>query len=245
MKTNFFKLVAILICAAFAGCGSDDSATTIIEQPVALVQKMTVKNLFGQPEPQLTGTYVFAYDANKQVTSIAKTITSATGDVVEDVTHSYQYFNNKITSYGFVGQTQLSVLYNSQSQMQNIGFGSDLEYDADGFMVKDSYGIEYVYVNGNPTGTIENPNLYSYDVKRNPFSNHNPYFRIIFEEQFEAYYSTQIFRSLNNVTGEMVEGLTIVHEYEYNTGNLPTKITIKHAGTGEIMEEITYEYVEL
>lgn len=241
MNQNIHAFFAVICGLLLFGCSSDDGSGTPTEQPITVVHKMTVKNFDGALTPQLTAVFDFTYDEARQVASVQKALSSETGDVVENSTYVYNYFNQKITSYGISGQTMLSVLYNSQSRIQNLGFGSDLDYNADGTIHQDSYGTEFVYINGNPTGTVAQPNLYGYDTKRNPFAEQNAFFRIIFEEQFEPYHSVQFFRSANNVVSEN-NGQT--QEILYSTSNQPTKITTKNS-EGAILEEIDFEYIEI
>ncbi len=242
MKKSIYALLVFAGVSTFVGCSSDDNSNGNLQNDTdKFVQKMVVKSFNGQAEPQITGTFDFSYDSNMEVTSILKSVTSETGDVVENQIYAYVYNGDKIVSYQIANMTANSVTYEG-NRIKNLGFGSDLEYTSSGLLHKDSYGIEYVYQASNPTGTSTNPNLYTYDNKVNPFYWHNPFFRIIFEEQFEAYYSTDFFRAENNLVSETGNASTMVREFEYNSDNMPTKITTKIAGTNEILEEITYEY---
>ncbi|RZJ73866.1 hypothetical protein [Flavobacterium sp.] len=239
MKKILYAFLIASGVSTFVGCSSDDSAENL-QNDERFVEKMTVKLFSGQPTAQLVGTFDFNY-SGKDVTSIMKVVTSGTGDILESQNYTYQYDGNKIVSYQIANFTPSTVTYNGD-KIKNLGFGSDLEYTSSGLLHKDSYGTEYVYLSDNPIGTSVNPYLYTYDDKKNPFAWHNMNFRLIFEEQFELYQSTDFFRSSNNLLSEADGSETIQRTIEYNSENLPTKITTRYAGSNQILEEITYEY---
>ncbi|MFN7675397.1 hypothetical protein [Flavobacterium sp.] len=242
MKKSIATLVVLLSSLLFTNCNSENDSTSAQIQPEKFVKKMLVTGYNDYSEPIFVGTFEFFYDENKQVSHITKNVTSTTGNLIESNTYNYSYLNDKITSYSITNGNTNEVTYDG-NQLLNIGYGNNLEYYTNGNLRKDRFGNELVYQDNNVTGFISNPTLYSYDDKKNPFFNHNPYFKIIFDDQFEAYYYRVIAISANNV---------LIQNYGSNYSNIiqyenlfPTEIKRINVNSNYMVEKINFEYVSL
>lgn len=245
MKKSISILVAFISCLLFTNCSSENNSPSIQNQPQTFVKKMIVSEYNDQSEVTFVGTLEFFYNENKQVSYITKTDTSPTGAVLGTSTYSYQYIDDKIVSYNITNGNTNEVLYDV-NQLINVGYGSNLVYYSNGDMRKDPYGTELIYQNNNETGTLDNPTIYSYDDKKNPFLNHNSYFKIIFDEQFEAYRSKIIFKSINNiVTQNNIPNNTISNLIIYNTDNFPSEIKAQNVVSSNTLGKFNFEYVSL
>jgi len=241
MKKTTLILVGLISCF-FTSCNSDDNAAKVeAESPQTLVKKMSIKVYSGGNEP-FTGTFDFTYNENKQVTSIEKKVIQFSGQITESQNYTYNYSENKVISYAVLDEVRnVSYLNNN---ILNLGLGSDLVYDQNGNIIKDLWEKELVYQNNNQTGTVSEPNMYTYDNGNNPFLNNNIYFKTVFGEQLKLYNSAFILRTPNNIINED-HLIDIVHEIHYGANHFPEKIVTLQAGSFNILEELSFEYVDL
>jgi len=227
-----------------ASCSSDENTEEVQRTtPQTFVKKMTVKVSNGGSEQDLTGIFEFKYNENRELVEIEKNVYNSAG-LFETHIYSYTYNNGRIINYTSPNGFR-TVNYDANDNILNIGNGSDMEYDSNHNMTKDYFGNLFSYVNNNQT-QMNNGVLYSYDDKKNPFLNHNRYFKLLFDFEFEMYGSHVNFVSVNNILTEesSIEWQDFTHHMQYDENQFPIKITNVDAN-GTTTEELLFEYVDL
>jgi hypothetical protein len=248
MKINIkYFFIYTVIFALFGACNTSEEGNNDQKK---VISKITSKYLdyVGGEKVEVIEANTFVYDKN-QVVKI---------EVSKDFCSNYTYDGSKIlSSYGCNNGDKRNVFTYSGNKLVKESsdevineFFYDLEklkeiktsYVTDNFTKK--YSSKYYFSGNNVSSTIEDefwtsePTIteYKYDDKKNPFTNHSLYFKLIWGSEFLGE---------NNAIEKTIGNTVIKYTIIYDSENYPIKVTGINQETGELWTEYTYEYIKI
>ena len=247
-------IVLLLLVIAFGSGCKKDSEKALLDPSTCLVKKQVQKNEYGS----ILATVSYEYDDQRRIT--IRTIEPASGLTW---TYKYTYSTSQVVEaeHDYTGAMKYQVTYHlddnglavtsSQSGKSVMG-NSQYEYNADGYMIKNTFFSEGTTFYASWSWEITDGNITSH-------TSYQPHSGLGGTETY-TYFTDKTNSAGNNNTGMMFFGKSsrnlvrsstftsdassgsATYSYEFDSHQRMTKVIIQGTTLNTKAEEISYEY---
>ncbi len=253
MKTQILFLLAVISTISLSGCSSDENGSTAPADGTLI--KTITYTTYGINPGTTSGEFHYSGNTIESLTAETTRIemvysgnkVTETNHYTNDVlsrTNTYTYDGNNLAYVTSDDGERIHYLYNGNtlSQAKYQTFDEDVwtDYQMDTFVFTQDNLVEKTRTDYMPS--YETRTAYTFDDKKNPTLNMNPYLRLTLNVP-----TIHLLSNNNPMAAQIfapatatVPSAVYTYEYVYNTDNYPTEITVKSAG--QTMSETTIEY---
>ena len=250
---NRLFITFLLLFATVSGC-KKDSEKALLDPSTCLVKKEVYKNEHGS----ILATVSYEYDDQRRIT--IRMVEPASGLAW---TYKYQYSTSQIIEavYDNEGVMKYQVTYHlnekdlavtSSQSSRSVMENSQYEYDADGYMIKNTFFSEGTTVYASWSWEITDGNITSH-------TSHQPHSGLGGTETY-TYFTDKTNSAGNNNTGMMFFGKSsrnlvrsstftsdassgsATYSYQFDSHQRVTRVTIQGSTLSSSAREISYEY---